>query len=272
MHKLKNHGVSGMTTLYSLWVYSFLFLITLCSCAKDSVTALDCSNTAYDQVCRTYIFENEKSIGYIDHRYPDKQHVKSYNNNRGQTQKTVHVFFNHQNLKSQKIVSSLSQASKTFSYSYNDAGKMLRIIKKNNGQLEKKTLFYYDSLLHLKSTEIFSGQQLDTLITYEYDNSGDLWRKTYYNADSATIKYAIFQYFTNDVVKISTYNSKNVFTGYTLNLYNTYGLIKSAATYDHNEDLVTKVEYFYDSGRLIEKSVYDRHHQRIRHKVLLYND
>ncbi len=272
MHKQNIRGKYGSMKQLS-FVFVFIFTLFLSACHKDELIN-DCDLPYPDLLCKKYIFENNKCIGYIDYDYNtclQKLH-EAYKNTKGLVRKTILFAYNAQGMISeeQQIVTH-SDISDIKKYHYNPLNKIEKIEYFTNDTYTGVKQFYYSNNSLLQKISIFTEKQLDTLIIFEYDTDGKLWRQSYFNKDSSLVSQQIHQFFDNGVERIMLYNANFVYLGYLLIRTNNMGDILSTATYSRNDELLEKTIFEYDNNKLIKETKLDGCEQVVAYNVYFYS-
>jgi len=254
-------------------VYFLLFFVIIfaCSCEKDPLSADDCAQIYPGLLCRTYLFEADKGIGYIDYQYDNKILTKEfYKNVKGEVRKAIEYSYNSDLLiVIEKSVDNNSNI-REIKYIYTDFNELTECTHYENSVLIAQYNFYYDDLNRLVKQEILHQEMRDSILTYEYDNEGRLWRLSYHDGQMALLGYEIYVIYSNNIKRINTYNPKHNFMGYNLFVYNN-NMLETHIFYDMNYNIILRNTYHYKNNELILHEVFNKENQRISHKELFYS-
>lgn len=272
MPRLKNHGKYGMMKKYKQYLLFGLSFFLFTHCEKDPMTSYDCNLEHSGLLCRTYLLEGDKSIGYIDHTYKGLEPYKFfYRDNKGKLRQTVTHTYNSQGTLIEKQYIRVTAPDKMYQYAYTNFGELSLITAFEDNKEIKRTVFHYNEKQMLEKEEVFVKGQRDTLVSYEYDSSGELWRQSFFNSSNTLINYKIHTFFDNGITRINSYNSKDIFTGYEIFVNNAYGDIHKHAVYNHLYELTNKKVYDYDNRQLVKLSTFNGLMQLVSQKFFLYS-
>lgn len=271
MRRQSIRGTSGKMKTFS--VFLWVLLLFLMACEKDPLINGDCSQTPPGMLCKTYFFENDLCIGYIEHHYDNAYREESqvYKSPKGQIKMTVTFTYNAVGLKTEeRIIKETSDNTESIFYYYNSLSKPTLEEYYTNGSLSgKKAYFYNDTLL--TEIQISNTEGLDSVITYEYDTDYFLWRTSFFNRDSTLISREIHSFYENNIERIDLYDAFNVFKGYHLLHSDSNGNMLTDARYNADQILNEKIIYTYIAGKPEKISLTDAMGQVKSYTVFFYN-
>ncbi|OPZ95486.1 MAG: hypothetical protein BWY70_01994 [Bacteroidetes bacterium ADurb.Bin408] len=249
MHRLNIRGKYGrMRTCNILLLF---LLLSLLSCEKDPLINGNCSQTPPGMLCKTYFFENDQCIGYIEHYYDSayRERNQIYRNPKGRNKMKVTFSYNASGLLSVKHVNKeASGNTESTLYVYNSNSTPLREEYYANGTLlGKKEFFFTDSLL--TGMKVYYNNEPDSIITLEYDTDHFLWRKSIFNSDSTLMAREIHSFYENNIERIDLYDAFNVFRGYQLLHSDSNGNLLTNAHYKSDQTLTEMISYTYSAGK-----------------------
>ena len=272
MPKPSIRGRYGMMKLSSCIV--LLIVALFYSCQKDSLMNCNCTLPAKDMLCKTYLFNNEVCIGYIEYAYNAQlqKETETYKSVKGKIEKTISYTYNNAGFISEMIIETRSPEKKErISYVYNLTNKIENIEIFDDETLIKSKLYAYNNSNELQQTKIISGGVLDTLISFEYDVEGKLWRESFYNSDSLLSSYQIHQFYFNGIERVNFYNANDVYSGYNLWVHDSDGNIISFSDYDQTNNLIEKTIYTYENRLLKKVSTQDGFGHEISYIAYFYS-
>ena len=119
------------------------------------------------------------------------------------------------------------------------------------GNSEKtSTKYIYDSNYYVKLELVSIEGILNYFDSFEYDDTGDLWKKTRFTPDSLIQSFTIFKHFTNGITKETFYNNNSEITGYkTLLFKNDH--------YDQYMQITGWTDYSFINGKIDKISEHD---------------
>jgi len=258
-------------------IYKYLvFFISLLffSCEKDPLINYNCSLPYDGLLCKTYLFENNLCIGYIDYEYnvnllKEKEYLKTP---KGRVEKTFSFVYNNQGLISEAYINKESQTkSEKTLFNYSATNKILKTEHYVNEVLIDYSENTYDADDNLLEKSIYYQGALDSVIKFEYDSEGKLWRQSFYNEDNTLASYQIHIYFDNGVERINLFNAKDVYLGYVLLTFNDSEKMTSYAEFDKDNQLTEKIICDYENDRLIKETVKDGAENIVSYKILFYS-
>jgi len=251
-----------------------LITIFLISCEKDPLINCNCTLPYKDMLCKTYLFENDKCVGYIDYSYNTQlqKETEDYLSVKGKVEKTISYTYNSLGFISEKKVNTISPAkTERISYTYNTSGKLEKLEQLENEVLIKSKTFLYNDSSKLQQIKIYSNGVIDSLISFEYDCDGKLWRESFFNKDSSLSSYQIHQFYFNDIESVNLFNANDVYLGYNLWVHDSGGKIISYAEYNQTNDLVNKTTYTYENNLLVKETTIDGFGKVISYNVYFYS-
>lgn len=270
MCKPNTHGIFGMMKHIKLLL--LIATVLLASCQKDAPIS-ECSLPYSGLLCKTYIYENDACIGYIAHDYDNtlrKTH-DIFKTVKGRTDKTVIYTYTNNRLSEEQHLNASDKETRLIRYAYTDAGLFLKTeyFAGNTPELSHHYT-YINNKLSEELIDYVSGN--DTLIRYEYDFQGELWRKSYLLNSTSLIKYQIHEFFDNQSERIKFYDARHMYRGYKLIETNTDGSLKSETTYNSENTLTEKTTYNYNHLGITAEKVYDSNMNVKGYKLYYYSE
>ena len=272
MHKQNIPGKFGTMRLFNcLFLLVSMFLI---SCEKDPLNNCDCTLTTKGLLCKTYFFEYNECIGYVDYAYNNKlqRQTESFKTVKGKLKKVIASTYNDQGniIETYVDIKSPAKTEKT-TFTYNASNRIDKIEQFENEKLIKNKLFFYNESGQLEKSKIYNLGISDSIILYEYDTKGLLWRESSLNGDSIVSSYKIHLFYDNNIERVNLYNSNNAYLGYNLQIFNTMGNIISYLTYSRTNELTEKITYEYENNLLIKESKLNGFNQLISYTAHFYS-
>lgn len=264
-------GKFGMMKPFKLFILFFSFFFV--SCEKDKLIN-DCSLPYPDLLCKTYLFENDICIGYINYDYNTalQKTSEEYKTINGKTEKSICFKYNQQELLlEERIIKNNKTDNEVISYEYTAFQKVEKKEYFKNENLVKSIHYFYDNTDKIEQIKIFNQSSLDSLIVFEYDNEGLLWRQSYFDKDNTLLSYEIHQFYDNNIERIIFYNAKDLIQGFHLLQRDAEEKMLSQKVYDRNNELVEKTVYEYENTFLIKVSKLDAYDKVKSYTVYFYS-
>lgn len=243
-----------ISPLMRLTILSLLCLL-LFGCSKDEF--VPCNGVGIPgNLCREYRFYNDVGQGYVEFSYAGDSVVSSIYNQQSVLEKTI-----IERYANGRLISITNQfpadESVVATFHYNEMDSLFLVVYGANDSTIQ--ISYQNGKRYLESR--IAGDVLLGFKEYRYfQNGGELYRISDFDADSLLLGYRNFDYFnTNEIVRYraTEYTPNHQLIGRRLFTFSQLGLISSMEYKLADGIIAESKNYIYDSaGKLAEEQGY----------------
>ncbi|MEI7596566.1 MAG: hypothetical protein WCK02_12515 [Bacteroidota bacterium] len=251
-----------------LFVFSF-FLLIIASCSRDELTNCNCIGKE-NTICREVVFNNDVYSGYIEYAYNNFDSISNikYFSSQANSIKTILFYYDSTNNISHKIFKNSNSFYDELKYAYLDNKINDIYYLSQNDTVYQNKYFYQDNLL--KKIEFFSSASADSSIAWTYYSDNKIRHEKHYGNNGMIKYYRFFEYFSNNIDKISIYNSQDSLVEYYTINKNNSSIINTCTK--AGIDFIYQTSEYYNDGNLKTRITFNEKGKEVLRIHYLYNE
>ncbi len=253
--------------------FVFLFYLSLLnSCSPDVLVPCENDGLKIGLLCKQYIYQGDEVVGYYNYYYNSQNQLvkKALQKSSGIVVREETYQYNTKNQISElNKHDQNSNVDSTFKFSYNTFDSLSEKEIYVSNELITYTTYSYNNYNQIASSINHLGDSILSFTNYNYLSDGKTYKITSYSADTNITAYTLYDYYTNNMLKIEFYKGTTLsdyhileyendtliklsefsadqsLNGYYQYEYDKYNNISKISFYDESDDLIYYNEYKY---------------------------